>query len=204
MQTVKIFLASSSELVDDRREFEIFISRKNKEYMKNNIYLELVLWEDFTDAMSATRLQDEYNKAIADCDIFLSLFHTKVGMYTEEEFTKALEIFKKNGKPIIYTYFKDAAINMSEINDQILSLLNFKKKLSTLGHFFTTYKEINDLKFQFSEQLVKILPKLTNVSKEYIEKVDKSASGDNTVINNGDKNAIIQNANGQDFNITIN
>jgi hypothetical protein len=30
MQTKKIFLASSSELKEDRKEFEIFINRKNK------------------------------------------------------------------------------------------------------------------------------------------------------------------------------
>ena len=161
MKTVKIFLASSSELENDRKEFEIFINRKNKEYIKNDLFLELVLWEDFLDAMSQTRLQDEYNKAVADCDVFVSLFHTKVGQYTEEEFLKALDTFQANGKPLIYTYFKDAAINMSQITPDVLSLLNFKQKLSDLGHFYTVYADINDLKHKFSEQLTKFLPKLT-------------------------------------------
>ena len=169
MQTIKIFLASSSELKDDREQFEIFISRKNKEYIKDGVFLELVLWEDFLDAMSQTRLQDEYNKAIAGCDVFVSLFHTKVGKYTEEEFLKALETFQANGKPLIYTYFKDAAINMSQINPNIVSLINFKKKLDDLGHFYTVYADINDLKFKFSEQLIKVLPKLTGISLSKIE-----------------------------------
>ena len=86
LRIIKIFLASSSELQGDREQFEIFINRKNKEYIKQSIFLELVIWEDFLDAMSATRLQDEYNKAITDCDVFVSLFKTKVGRYTEEEF----------------------------------------------------------------------------------------------------------------------
>lgn len=73
---IKIFLASDSELKSNREQFEIFINRKNKEYIKKNIFLELVLWEDFLDAMSSTRLQDEYNKAVTDCNIFVSLFHT--------------------------------------------------------------------------------------------------------------------------------
>jgi hypothetical protein len=107
--------------------------------------------------MSATRLQDEYNKAITGCDIFVSLFHTKVGKYTEEEFIKALETFKANGKLRIYTYFKDAPINPSEINeDDILSLLNFKKKLKNLGHFYTIYANIDELKHKFGEQLIKL------------------------------------------------
>ena len=160
MQTIRIFLASSAELKDDRKEFEIFISRKNKEYIKKEIFLELVLWEDFLDAMSATRLQDEYNKVIAECDIFVSLFHTKVGKYTEEEFSTAFATFKENNKPFIYTYFKDTPPSgMSEmIEDDILSLFKFKKKLRELGHFQTIYADINDLKHQFEQQLIKLNP----------------------------------------------
>ena len=169
MKTIKIFLASSSELKDDRKEFEIFINRKNKEYVKASVFLELVLWEDFIDAMSQTRLQDEYNKAVEGCDIFVSLFHTKVGKYTEEEFLKALETFKANGKPLIYTYFKDEAVNLSKITPNIVSLINFKQKLSDLGHFYTKYADINDLKYKFSEQLIKVLPQLTGISPSKIE-----------------------------------
>ena len=170
MKTIKIFLASSSELQDDRKEFEIFINRKNKEYIKDGVFLELVLWEDFLDAMSPTRLQDEYNKAVADCDVFVSLFYTKVGKYTAEEFEKAFKTFKYNNKPSIYTYFKDSAVNMSSIKeDDIMSLLNFKKKLKELGHFYTNYKDINDLKLQFDNQLTKFLPKLTGISPSKIE-----------------------------------
>ncbi len=165
--TIKIFLASSSELKDDREQFEIFINRKNKNYIKEGIFLNLVLWEDFLDAMSQTRLQDEYNKAITDCDVFVSLFYTKAGKYTEEEFNKALETFKANNKLLIYTYFKDANIRTSEINeDNLLSLLNFKKKLKELGHFPTNYTDINDLKYHFGEQLTKFLPELTTGLKK--------------------------------------
>jgi GTPase SAR1 family protein len=158
MKTIRIFLASSAELKDDREQFEIFINRKNKEYIKKEIFLELVLWEDFLDAMSVTRLQDEYNKAIAECDIFVSLFHTKVGKYTEEEFSTAFATFKENNKPFIYTYFKDTPINMSKITSEILSLLNFREKLKELGHFQTIYADINDLKHQFDQQLIKLNP----------------------------------------------
>jgi hypothetical protein len=87
----KIFLASSSELVDDRIAFEIFINRKNKLLVKYGVFLELVIWEDFLDVMSKTRLQEEYNKAIRECDIFIMLFYSKVGKYTEEEFGVAFK-----------------------------------------------------------------------------------------------------------------
>ena len=175
MKTIKIFLASSSELESDRREFEIFINRKNKEYIKQGLFLELLLWEDFVDAMSATRLQDEYNKAVAGCDIFVSLFHTKVGKYTEEEFLKALETFKDNEKPLIYTYFKDEAVSISRITPNIVSLLDFKQKLSDLGHFYTNYADINDLRYKFSEQLIKILPQLTGIDSNNLERLRENS-----------------------------
>jgi hypothetical protein len=85
----KLFLASSAELREDRKEFEIFVNRKNKDWLDKGIFLDLVVWEDFLDAVSKTRLQDEYNKAIRECDLFVMLFFTKVGQYTEEEFETA-------------------------------------------------------------------------------------------------------------------
>jgi internalin A len=157
-KTIKIFLASSSELKADREQFEIFINRKNKEYIKNGIFLELVLWEDFLDAMSQTRLQDEYNKAIADCDVFVSLFYSKVGKYTKEEFTKAFGAFKADGKPLVYTYFKKLVTEVNRSNRKDFeSLLDFQDELSELGHFYTTYVDISELKYKFGEQLIKIL-----------------------------------------------
>src|ERR1700690_458752 len=107
MITKKLFLASSAELKEDRREFEIFIGRKNKDWIAKGVFLELVIWEDFLDAFSQTRLQDEYDKAIRDCDLFVTLFWKKVGQYTEEEFETAFGQFKSTNKPFIFTYFKD-------------------------------------------------------------------------------------------------
>ena len=156
MKRHKIFLASSSELKEDRDKFEVFISRKNKDLITQDIFIELVMWEDFIDAMSTSRLQDEYNKAITECDIFILLFFTKVGKYTEEEFEHAFAHFKVNNRPLVYTYFKDAAINTGMLDDNVLSLLQFKKKLGDLGHFYTEYKNIDELKFHFDQQLGKL------------------------------------------------
>ncbi|MBS0150716.1 MAG: hypothetical protein JSR31_07220 [Nitrospira sp.] len=153
----KIFLASSSELADDRRQFEIFLNRKNKSWVNQGVFLELVLWEDFLDAVSQTRLQDEYNQTIRDCDLFVMLFFTKVGTYTEEEFETAFGQFKTTNKPFIFTYFKDAPISTGALDDAVLSLLQFKKKLSTLGHFYTVYKNVEDLQLKFDQQLDKLV-----------------------------------------------
>ncbi|MBE7174300.1 MAG: hypothetical protein INR73_27250 [Williamsia sp.] len=157
MSKKKIFLASSAELKSDREQFEIFINRKNKEWHDKGVFLELVIWEDFLDALSQTRLQDEYNKAIKDSDMFVMLFFTKVGMYTEEEFTTAFGQFKATSKPFIFTYFKDAPISTGSLNKDMLSLLTFKEKLKELGHFFTSYKSVEELQLKFNQQLEKLV-----------------------------------------------
>ena len=154
-KTIKIFLASSYELKAEREAFELeFGARKPKRFEH---HIEVVLWEDAINAMSKTKLQDEYNRMLKECDIFVMLFFSKVGIFTGEEFETAFGQFKEQGKPLVYTYFKDAPINMGSINeDDVSSLLNFKKKLKTLGHFVTLFKDATDLNFQFSNQLDKL------------------------------------------------
>lgn len=160
-KTITIFLASSSELKNDREKFEIFINRENKKLNEEGVFLKLELWEDFIDSMSQTRLQDEYNKVVKSSDIFISLFWTKVGKYTSEEFESAFNQFKETNKPRIYTYFKNDKIEMSQINkDDINSKFEFEEKLKNLGHFPTNYDSIEALKFHFKSQLDLILPAL--------------------------------------------
>lgn len=175
----KLFLASSTELADDRKEFEIFINRKNKDWVDRGVFIELVLWEEFLDAVSRTRLQDEYNQAIRECDIFVMLFFTKVGPYTEEEFETAFRQFKANNTPFIFTYFKDAENDRASTTEQDrLSLRAFKDKLDALGHFYTRYPNIDALKLHFDRQLDKL------VANGFIEftpdQLDAAASTANT------------------------
>lgn len=156
MKTINVFLASSAELREDREGFKLFLYDKTISWVKKEIFFKIVMWEEFIDAMSQTRLQDEYDNAIKECDIFIMLFFTKVGKYTLEEFETAFKQFKETNKPFVYTYFKDAPISTGSITHEIISLLDFQKKLSELGHFITWYKSIEDLKYKFGEQLVKL------------------------------------------------
>jgi hypothetical protein len=180
MITKKLFLASSSELKNDREQFEIFINRKNKEWVAKGVFLELVIWEDFLDAVSQTRLQDEYDKAIRNCDLFVMLFWRKVGQYTEEEFETAFGQFKSTNKPFIFTYFKDADISVASANKKdLMSLWAFQEKLSALGHFYTVYKNVDELKFKFNQQL----DKLSNGFIEFTPEKAQAAPPPNVQIN---------------------
>ena len=151
---IKIFLASSSELAGDRKEFEIFINRENKKLIQKGIFIDLVIWEDFIDSMSKTRLQDEYNQAATESDIFVSLFFSKVGEFTKEEFSSAFKQFHDTSKPRIYTFFKNSQVNMQEIREEdILSKFAFEKYLRAIGHYPTIYDDATDLMLKFKSQL---------------------------------------------------
>lgn len=147
MRTIRIFLASSSELKADRESFEIEINRKNKLLAEQSVFLHLDIWEDLPAQMSQTRSQDEYNKAIEAADLFVLLAWNKVGQFTEEEFDTACRIFKLTGKPAIFPWLKEPA------NEPEQSLDQFKKKLGRLGHFPSTYTNAADLWVQFNKEL---------------------------------------------------
>ncbi|NEP19965.1 MAG: hypothetical protein F6J97_24270, partial [Leptolyngbya sp. SIO4C1] len=150
--------ASSEELRNDRDSFEIYFRQLNDEFLDKGIYLVVERWENFLDAMSETRLQDEYNNAVKVCDIFVSLFFTKTGKFTEEEFDTAHNQFKDTGKPFIYTFFKSAPVDIDKVQENdFLSLVAFKKRLKSLGHFYTLYSSTDDLKLRFRSQLDKLL-----------------------------------------------
>jgi len=151
MKTIKIFLASSNELKQDREKFEIEINRKNKLWLEKQVFLHLEIWEDLTERMSLTRSQDEYNQKIKEADLFVLLAYSKVGMFTEEEFETAFGSFQAKKKPFIFTYFKDIETGKED------SLDIFKNKLKDLGHFYTSYSDFNELWNKFNKELDRLL-----------------------------------------------
>ena len=167
LTTIEVFLASSSELEEERNKVEIWVRRQNDELIRNGFRLKLHLWEDFLDAMSKTRLQDEYNKAVLRSDIMLCLFATKIGRFTKEEFEVAYNGFKESGRPrFIYTYFKEAQIKVTDETaiSNSNELNKFRKSLVELGHFPSFFKSTDDLEKQLSTQVVKILKEYSTES----------------------------------------
>jgi Leucine-rich repeat (LRR) protein len=157
-RTVTLFLSSSSELAAERDQFELYFRQLNDDYRKQGFYLKIVRWENAFHAMSPTRSQDEYNKALRGCDVFLSLFFTKVGKYAAEEFEAAHDQFKKTGLPYVFTYFKEGNISTGNLKrDDVESLLQFRENLAVLEHFPRDYTSIEDLQNHFRRQLDMVL-----------------------------------------------
>lgn len=150
MKTIKIFLASSEELIDDRNAFGNLVRRLDKIYEKRGIRIDLFEWEDFDAAYNDRRKQDEYNEQIKASDMFLALFHTKAGRFTIEEFNVATDEFKKHASPKIYTYCKDLQAGEHESPE----LVEFKRKLfEEMGHYWSRYNNRDSMQLHFVMQL---------------------------------------------------
>ena len=152
LRIIKIFLASSEELKEERRAVEIFMSRENKKWKDKGLFFELIIWEDFLNAVSQTSLQDEYNAAIKTCDMCVVLFYTKVGRYTHIEFETAYQYFKEKGKPLIFTFFKQPAAGIIIQG----SIIAFQEELAKIGHFYTKYTNTEDFLLQLDDQVEKL------------------------------------------------
>ncbi len=153
-KTLKIFIASSIELKEERKLIEDYIDRENKILNKKNVFLETVIWEDFDDSVSATRKQDDYNRAILESDIVLSIFFTKAGNFTVEEFQMAYQNYLKHRKPIIYTYFKKGQVDIDQVTLEGLKTKEaFLEFLEGIGHFPTYFTSSENLIIKFGRQL---------------------------------------------------
>jgi len=218
--TLKIFIASSAELEQDRKAFRELLSVENDRLHYKGVYLELVQWEYFFNAISQNSKQDDYNEKLKECDIVICLFYTKAGKYTQLEFDTALKQFNDTGAPLIYTYFKEPestntaqpVINNVPETDPVAEqcrqdLISFKKRLGDIGHFYTRYINIDSLKLQFLQQLDilqdKGFPKLQEeVRNETKEAVTNYINNINTANVLGNNNIVIQGV--TDSVITVN
>lgn len=151
MRKISIFLASSAELKAEREQFEIEIYRKCKAWFGDGIFLHLDIWEDLSARMALGGSQSAYNEYVKSADLFVLLAYSKVGMYTAEEFEKAFGQFKSTEKPFIFTYFKD-----TEGIEPAPSLAAFHQKLKELQHFYSPFKDSNDLWNQFNKELERL------------------------------------------------
>ena len=159
MRKVKIFLASSSELKIERQKFEIEIYRKCKSWFDKDVFLHLDIWEDLSTKVSVNgRSQNDYNEVVKQSDIVVLLAHTKVGIYSAEEFETAYGQFQNTNKPFVFTYFKDT-VDVETDN----TLNDFKNKLKALNHFYATYSNFDNLWNQFNKELERLFENKFNV-----------------------------------------
>lgn len=142
--TITIFLASSEELIYDRRCISSMIKDIDEILEPQGINICCKKWEDFFAFCTGTRTQDDYNHVLQHCDICLCMFHHKAGRYTIEEYEKAIEAYEQTNRPKTYVYMHDLV--KGEVEED--SLKEFKKKLLDQGLSWNNYANINVLKYE--------------------------------------------------------
>ena len=92
--------------------------------------------------MSSKDKQDDYNETLKQCDIFLSLFATKVNKYTVEEFNVAHKQFRASNRPQIFTFFKEETITtVTAKREDLQTLWEFQDKLKKHETFLEHLQE---------------------------------------------------------------
>ncbi len=145
-KVIKIFLASSIvQFSNERMSIENFIRNISDKFEENyDIKLQPLLCENFDDAYSEIRKQEEYNEKIRDSELCFFIFFTKAGKYTKEEFEVARKKFEETGKPKIYTYFKN--VKDEHIEQSLYDFMNELDK--TFGHYYGTFEHIDTVKLR--------------------------------------------------------
>ena len=153
IRTIKIFLASSEELADERIRFGDFIRTLDDTYEQRGFRIKLIKWEDLPKGNDDRPTQETYNEFVRQCDLFVSLFYTKAGEFTLEEYNVAKQTQRDDGKPIIYAFLR--VLDKGEKEDK--SLTDFKQNvLGNVKHYWTNYESSDTLQLKFVMDLLKI------------------------------------------------
>ncbi|TNJ36790.1 tetratricopeptide repeat protein [Chlorobaculum thiosulfatiphilum] len=147
---IRVFIASPGDLVEERRKFRDAITVLNIGFGDGaNVEFIPLGWED-TLASTGRRSQGVINQDIDACDVFILTMHRRWGQYapdaapyssyTEEEFHRALERWKKSGSPEIFVFFKrvDAA-SEADPGVQLSKVIKFRQHLEETRQILYRY-----------------------------------------------------------------
>ena len=153
MKTIKIFVASSEELKEERELMASLANDLSTKLEKIGIQVIAIEWENLDSSMGEPHKQEEYNEKLRECEMCMVLYWTKFGKYTKTELETAYKE-KVNGKnpQKLWVYFK-------EVNDPTKEITNELKEFRDsfpikYGHFYTPFANFDTLKAHFLLQFV--------------------------------------------------
>ena len=196
MKTIKIFIASSNELKDERVLMASLANELSTRLEKVGIQVIAVEWESLDSSMNEEHKQEEYNEKLRECDMCMVLYWTKFGMYTKTELDTAYKekIEGKNPQKV-WVYFKEVD---DPSNMPTEELKEFRDSFPTkYGHFYTPFANFDTLKahflLQFMEYQSQALQgksivevkdgKVTSDGKEYVNLQNVPFAGNNEEYN---------------------
>lgn len=156
---MRIFIASSSELNEERDKLELLLYREKFEPVK---------WEDIDHSITTDRFQSRINEYhLLTSDIVIFMIKSRLGEYTFEEFN---ESYKNIGLSIdkIYVYFFD--IDKNNIpKKELRKIMDLEDFLEDEGKLYQKVKDFRDLENHFLKQIKHLQPSL--IKSELIERL---------------------------------
>lgn len=178
---ILVFMASPNDLSEERELFRDTINKLNAGFGDGaDIEFKALGWED-TLATVGPRPQCVINQDIDRCDVFILAMYKRWGQnapdtqfssYTEEEFFKAFQLWKKQGTPTIFAFFKSVEAELeADVDSQRRKVIDFQKQLKESNRVI--YRTFTD-KASFAEEIDLHLRKYAKGELPQLGELDES------------------------------
>ena len=174
MKTIKIMIAASEEMHEEKLEFTNLIEHLNEVLEPRGIELKRIKWDPETDGSI-----EEFKSKLKDCEMCLTLYWRDLAGNSEQELNTAYQELKDGNNPRnLYVFFKEPTEDLTE------ALKDFKANFVTnYGHFFCKFENVDTMNLHFilqfeayqnhlrnkDDQLVKVAGgKVTVADKEFV------------------------------------
>lgn len=160
MKTIKIFIAGSKDLEQERNCIKLLANDLNSIYNAKNCMVIILSFDDFNDD------QKEYNNFIEqEADIAIFILDGRIGEYTQKEFLKATNSQKKENRPEVIIFlrnFTESSPEIGRIEGLIVAQLGDK--------YYVNYSNPDDLKAKARKRITQFID--NNIENPVLQKKD--------------------------------
>lgn len=152
MSELKIFIAGSKELKQERNGIKIIANDLSSLYSSRGIHITAHSYEHFDED------QLSYNNFIInEADIAIFILDGYIGSKTEEEFIEATKSLKENGHPEVMVFMRE--YDRDSITPSIARVQGLIMGCLGNGKYHTDYSSLDDLKARAKERIMRYVDK---------------------------------------------
>lgn len=140
MKTIKVMIAASEEMHEEKLEFTNLIEHLNEVLEPRGIELKRIKWDPETDGSI-----EEFKKKLKECEMCLTLYWRDLAGNSKQELNTAYQELKDGNNPRnLYVFFKEPTEDLTE------ALKDFKANFVTnYGHFFCKFENVDTMNLHF-------------------------------------------------------
>lgn len=153
MKELKVFIAGSKELKQERNGIKIVSNDLSSIYSSRGIHITAHSYEHFDED------QDSYNDFIVNkADIVIFILDGFIGQKTEEEFMKAAAALNATGRPEMMIFMRE--YDNASITPGIARVQGLIMGCLGNGKYHVDYSSLDDLKAKAKERIMRYIDKL--------------------------------------------